>query len=399
MKQLLQAMYVTLALLAVGIFGGCDPIPPLHLREEIDVNFRFPKVVIDFDVIWNYDLLYEFGYDTVYDWRKEWRYGWDETDSLLFGPIGYTLPEDFNIRRYYLGYDTLANHTQVLRDQIHGHSFTSTYSYGYYDILVYNEVQPRDVAQNILIDEETTLDSVMAYTNESHYGSRYQAPSRLYSYNQPEELYSAQVENVYISKNVEDYDYFDELTDTYYKYIDMTLYPVVYIYLTQVILHHNWGKVVGTDGNANLSNFAYTTTLNSGIAGNDAVTVHYNTRLKQNVYDTLRHETVDIVGGRLTTFGIRGINPFDYRYHLQIPEQIRKQRHYMDVNLVFGNGNDSTLVFDVTDQVIRRYRGGVITIELDLDTIRSPGRNGGSGFDAVVEEWVEETHEFDVNNP
>ena len=397
MKQLLRAMYVTVALLFTSIIGGCDPIPPLHLREEIDIDVKFPKVVLDFDVVWNYDLLYEFGYDTVYDWRKEWRYGWDETDSLLFGPIGYTLPEDFNIRRYYLGHDTLAKHTTVLRDQIHGHSFTSTYNFGYYDFLVYNEVESRDVAQSIVIDEETTLDSITAYTNETNYGTRYHS-TRAYAYNQPEELFAAEKKKVYISKNIEDYDYYDEVHDTYYKYIDMLLNPVVYIYLTQVIIHHNWGKVVGTDGNANLSNFAYSTTLNTGIAGNDPVAVHYNTRLKQNVYDTLCNEEVDIVGGRLTTFGIRGINPFDYRYHLQIPEQIRNQRHYMDVNLIFGNGNDSTLYFDVTDQVIRRFRGGVITVELDMDTIRSPGRNGGSGFDAVVQVWVDETHEFDVKD-
>lgn len=398
MKQLLHAMYATIALLAAGVLIGCDPIPPLHLREERDIDMKFPKVVIDFDLIWNYDLLYEFGYDTVYNWRKEWRYGWDETDSLLFGPIGYTVPEDFNIRRYYLGYDTLARHTNVLRDQIHGNRFVSTYNFGYYDILVYNQVQPRDQVQNVQIDEETTLDSITVYTNASTHGSRYQAPQRLYSYNQPEELFSAEAPKVYISKNIEDYDYYDEIEDVYYKYIDMTLYPVVYIYLTQVIIHHNYGKVVSIDGNANLSNFAYATCLNSGIAGEDAVTVYYNTRLKQNVYDSISHELVDIVGGRLTTFGIRGINPFDYRYYLQIPERIRKQRHYMDVNMVFGNGNDSTFVFDVTDQVIRRYRGGVITVELDMDTIRTPGRRGGSGFDAVVEEWNEETHEFDVKD-
>lgn len=68
----------------------------------------------------------------------------------------------------------------------------------------------------------------------------------------------------------------------------------------------------------------------------------------------------------------------------------------MDVNFHFSNGNDSTLVFDVTDQVRKRYKGGVITIDLDVDTVRIPSRTGGSGFDAIVDEFEEELHEIEV---
>lgn len=68
----------------------------------------------------------------------------------------------------------------------------------------------------------------------------------------------------------------------------------------------------------------------------------------------------------------------------------------MDLKLLFNNGIDSTFVFDVTDQVRRRYKGGVLTVELDMDTIPVPTRNGGSAFDAVVKDFEEETYEFDV---
>lgn len=399
MKQLLRAMYIAIALLFTSIIGGCNPIPPLHLRDGIDIDTDLPIIDIDLDVMWHYDLAYEFGYDTIYDWRKEWKYGWDDQDEAIFGPIGYTKPEAFNIRRYYQAHDTLAPRSQVLRDYVKGYKFRAQYLYGYYDFLVWNDIISLDGTQSVILDEETTLDSVTVVTNPTTYGSRYQAPTRSYSYNQPDELFSAESQNIYISRNIEDYDYYDEETKTYYKRIGMTLYPVVFIYLTQVIIHHNWGRVEGTDGMANLSNMAYSTCLNSGIAGKEAVTVHYNTRMKKDVpYDSLSTELVDIIGGRLTTFGIREINPFRYANPRQIPERIRKQRHYMDVNLVFGNSYDSTLVFDVTDQVINRYRGGVITIELNMDTIPIPKRAGGSGFDAVVEEWVDETHEFEMGN-
>ena len=62
----------------------------------------------------------------------------------------------------------------------------------------------------------------------------------------------------------------------------------------------------------------------------------------------------------------------------------------------FYNGKDSTLVFDVTDQVRRLFRGGVITIDVDMDHVPTPNRKGGSGFDAVVKDYDEEEWEFDM---
>ena len=68
----------------------------------------------------------------------------------------------------------------------------------------------------------------------------------------------------------------------------------------------------------------------------------------------------------------------------------------MDVTMQFNNGTDSTFVFDVSQQVRDRFKGGVITIELDMDTIPVPSRSGGSAFDAVVKDFEEETHEIDM---
>ena len=63
----------------------------------------------------------------------------------------------------------------------------------------------------------------------------------------------------------------------------------------------------------------------------------------------------------------------------------------------FNNGMDSTFVFDVTQQVRERYKGGVITVELDVDTIPIPQRSGGSGFNAVVKDFEDGgTWEFDM---
>jgi hypothetical protein len=108
----------------------------------------------------------------------------------------------------------------------------------------------------------------------------------------------------------------------------------------------------------------------------------------------LTAEHVDIIGGRLTTFGMCGQTPRNIH---NINEVTDKYNHYMDVTLQFNNGMDSTFVFNVTDQVRKQWKGGVIRVDLDLDTISIPSRNGGSGFDAVVKE-VEDggTYEFNM---
>ena len=170
----------------------------------------------------------------------------------------------------------------------------------------------------------------------------------------------------------------------------MTLEPITYIYLPQIILHHNRNKIAGIDGMANLSGMARTTTLNTCTSGDDPVTVNYSSRLKYNC--NKQGETVDIIGGRLMTFGICGQNANRVKSQADV---VDANRHFLDMTMLFNNGMDSTFVFDVTDQVRRRYKGGVITVELDMDTIRVPSRSGGSAFNAIVKDFEDGgTHEF-----
>ena len=171
----------------------------------------------------------------------------------------------------------------------------------------------------------------------------------------------------------------------------MVLQPITYIYLTQVIVHHNKGRIVGVDGLANLSGMARSSTLNSGRAGEDAITVSFKTHWKRDC--DMNGESVDIAGGRLLTFGICGQNSNRLRSASDVRDE---SRHYFDLKMQFNNGLDSTFVFDVTDQVRQRYKGGVLTVELDMDTVPIPKRPGGSAFNAVVEEYKEETHEFEM---
>lgn len=373
----------------VSAFVCCVPEPPLHLFDSGDIEIKLPLVEINLDTYWDYDL--ETTYETKKNWRDEWYYGWDEEDQRLFGPIGYTEPDVFLLRRYYTGSTPLVPHTSVLSATVKGNSFRGRYNWGFWDLLVWNDIITPDGVQSLIFDEQTSLDYVTAYTNQSMAFARYQAPRYTHAFYQPEELFSAYAQGIEIDKELTDFEY-DPVNNVYVKHIGLLLEPITYIYLTQVILHHNNHRIVGVDGSGNLSGFGRTTVINTGITGEDAITVHYYNRLKYNC--PRGDELVDIVGGRLLTFGICGVNANRIKKREEVTDN---NSHYLDVTMQFNNGLDSTFVFDVTEQVRRRWKGGVITVELDMDTVRIPSRTGGSAFDAVVKDFEDGgTHEFEM---
>ena len=391
----------------IGLIGliACDPEPPLHLFDGGSVDLDMPMVKIDLDAYWDYEVIYS-QYDVVYgiyDWRAEWHYDWDLFDTQLWGNIGYSEPDAFMLRRYYTGSEPYVPHTKVYANAVKGNTFHGQYSWGFWDILVWNDVSTPDGVQSLNFDETTTLDSVFVFTNQSMSPARYQAPRYTRAFYQPEELFSAYEQGIEINRDLTGFEY-DPVRNVYVKKLAMVLEPVTYIYLTQVILHHNNGRITAVDGNANISGMARSANINTGTAGDDAVTVYYYVNMKKDMplvpYGTpaddprrLTAERVDIVGGRLTTFGMCSQTPRNIHH---VDEVTDKNRHYMDVTMQFNNGMDSTFVFDVTQQVRQRWKGGVITVELNMDTIPMPSRSGGSGFDAVVLEPDSVTHVIEM---
>ncbi len=390
-----KLLYLLLLVASLQI-ASCEREPELHLYDSADIDINLPFVELALEAYWNYEMIY----GVEYDWRNEWYYGWDETDLQIFGEIGYTKPTVFNLRRYYTLEEPLTPHTNVINEVVYTNSFKGKYDWGYWDILVWSDIETPDGVQSINFDEATTLDSVFAYTNQSMNPTRYQinrrntssqAPRYNHTFYQPEQLFSAYEQAIEIDQSLEGFEY-DSLRNVWVKKLGMMLEPITYIYLTQVILHHNNGRVTGIDGITNLSGLARSTNVNTARAGDDAVTVEYSSRLKTGCRKG--SEPVDIIGGRILTFGICGLIPREVR---KAEDVVDDYRHYLDVNMQFNNGMDSIFVFDVTDQVRHRFKGGVITIELDMDTVPIPTRRGGSGFDAVVKEYEDGgTHEFSM---
>ena len=400
-RPTLLLLYACVGMCAGLMTSSCIREPELHLPGSSPRDIEIPVVDLELQTYWNYEL----EYGIKYDWRAEWVYGWDDEDRRIFGDsIGYTKPEVFNLRRYYTRQQPYGNHTSVLASTVRGSTFHGEYNWGYWDILVWSDIDPiHDEVQSLNIDETSTLDSVLAFTNQSMHTSRFQAPKFTRAFYQPEQLFSAYDRAVEINENLDGF-VFDSLRNVWVKQLDMTLEPITYIYLTQIILHNNRNKIIGVDGISDIASMARTTNVNTGIAGSTPVDVTYNVRFKPYVTLTDEFETyidvkkpgeiVSVIGGRVLTFGICDQNGNRIRHRREVNT---KYRHFMDVNMQFNNGMDSTFVFDISEKVYNRWKGGVITVELDMDTIPVPQRSGGSAFDAVVKDYEDGgTHEFEM---
>lgn len=383
---------------------SCQREPPLHLvdrQKEVPIEFETTDVRLDLEALWDYQLDYE----VTYDWQAEWHYGWDEVDNSIFGIWDIQDPHAYHVCRYYTKMDPAAPHTAVLKDYTPTKRYRAKYHLGYYDFIVWNDVLTLDGVQSLHIDYESVLEYVTAYTNQSnsHTGAPQHAPSynqpfrQGYAFYQPEFLFAGDYDDLYVSDDPKDYDYFDPDTRTWIKRVPVILTPVTYIYLTQVVLHNNRGRVAGIDGSGNLTGMARSVNMKTHITDRQDISVNYPMRFKQHIpfvaEDMSRDPDTDIVGGRVFTFGLTGINPYGVTRRADSYHNIAQSKvpNYLEVNMIFNNGMDSTFVFDVTPQVRKHYKGGVITVELDVDTIPIPTRSGGSGFDAVVKDFEEVT--------
>lgn len=385
----------------ISIFTiSCEREPMLHLHKGgTDILVELPDIDLELQLLWDY----LFSYDVEYDWQNEWLYGWDETDNELFGPLGYPEPTDFNIRRYFTNDVQFGQHTAPYKHYITGKTLSAQYDFGFWDILAWNEIHTSDGVQSVRIDETATYDYVTAYTGQTMMAARYNAPRYTRAFYQPEALFAGYESGIGINKNFDGFT-FDEDRKIWVRKLNMTLQPVTYIYLPQIILHNNNRNhriVTAIDGNADLSGMSRSVNLNTGVTGPDAITVNFNMRMKFD-RNGRSNDKVDIIGGKVLTFGIINLNPhkLNTRAYAESMQKVmaadKNNRHYLDVKMQFYNGKDSTLVFDVTNQMRRLFRGGVITVELDMDTVPIPQRSGGSGFDAVVKDYEEKQWEFDM---
>ena len=367
--------------------------PPLHLPGQ-ELQMLMPKVETQLSVVWDFEASLD----------KDWYYGWDETDDSIWGDIGYSIPTSYEVHRYYKGNDPLAWHTNVDAFSIRTNRFRRYFQFGYYDMLFYSDIDSKDGTQVVVMHE--TLDSVTATTTGTRGISRSildatragdeNTPGAIGLLNQPEIFYGAYPENIYISHDLNDYEY-DPEEDIYIKHIETKLRPLVYIYLVQFILYNNdEGKIKGVNGNAALSSMASSTNVNTGHTGNRPAVVYFNTRMKKNLM--VKERKSDVIGGKLTTFGLCDNEPYT-RSSAIYGGKRTTLNNYLYFDLIWNNGGVKTYEFDVTDQCRSQAHGGILTVWIDCSQLPPPDpapSSAGSLFIPTVEDYDEVVWEIEI---
>ena len=361
--------------------------PPLHLPGQ-EVLAEMPSVETQMSVVWNIDA----------DWKTDWHYGWDEIDDEIWGSIGYTEPSTFQVRRYYKGDSPLAAHTDVDAFSIKGTSFRRYFQFGYYDMLIWSDIDSKDGTQVLVINEKP--DEVTATTTGTRGMTRaiYQMAgvhevvsdeAIVGLKNQPEIFYAAYPQNIYISRNLDDYVY-DPVEKVYIKKIETELRPLVYIYLVQIILLNNDGRVKGINGNCAMSSMASGVNVQTGHTNNSPSVVYFNTRLKRNMQ--YEGKPCEIIGGKFTTFGLCDMEPYTRAGHIYEGTRGDLNNHLF-FDLTFRNDAVKTYSVDVTEQCQKQAHGGVITVVLDCNNMEMPEGEDQSGTGSLFVPTVEDYDE------
>ena len=387
--------YILYILAALCLLPTSCIEPPLHLPGQ-QVLTEMPQVQTDLKVVWNIDA----------DWSVNWHYGWDADDIARWGDIGYSEPTSYQVRRYFKGDSQEPYHPEVDPPfSIRGTSFRRYFSFGYYDILFWSDIDSPDGTQVLVVNESPN--SVTATTTGVRGLSRRvsqliggaeeidDGTTIIGMKNQPEIFYAAYPQNIYISRNLDDYIY-DPVENIYIKKIETQLRPLVYIYLVQVVLHNNDGRIKGINGNSALSSMASGTDLYTGHTNNSPSVIYFDTRLKRNL--NIDGETCDIIGGKLTTFGLCDMEPYT-RAGNQYTGSRSELNNYLFFDLLFSNDGVKTYSYDVTDQCQSQSHGGVITVHIDCQKLTPPDddkQGEGSLFVPTVEDYEEVFWEFEM---
>jgi hypothetical protein len=368
-------------LLAVTL-SACRIDPPLHLRKIVDVEVEL-EARVDIDIMWQVD------------WEAEWEYAWN-VETL--GPLGYEMPASMRVHTYTHDADgALATH------QIHnfaGQESRIQLTAGTYDFLFHN-----NDSEAILFKADGDLEPVHAYTRKVSSGLKESSP--VYTTSQklagftkagdeeedpvaepvnlmPDDLFSLYDPNQKITDNPNDYIFEN---GKYVLKIEGVLEPSTFIYLVQVNLLNNAGRVIGSAGGGALTGMA---------EGVNLVTRETWSTTASVFTDVYMDKAQDMMGVRFSTFGIPGCNPYDDASVAAAPQK----EHYFVLNVSYSNGSNRNIRMDITDQLRALPLGGVINLEIDVNDF-PPGEGGGSGgggFEALIGGWDEEVGSTTIIN-
>ena len=369
---------------ALLLAQACTIDPPLHLRK-IAATKIVMQTSISTEFMWQVN------------WQAQWDYSW-QTD--VYGPVGYSMPKSIRMHIYTLD-DTEAPKSHLVYNFM-GTEGQADVFVGVHDLLFHN-----NDSEAILFRADSDLDDLHAYTRVISSGLKSSIPVFTSAQKaaatradddedtinenvtlMPDELFRLFDPKHHITDNLDDYEYID---GKYVLRIQGDLTPATFIYLFQIKLLNNLGRVVGSMGGAALTGVSESVNLCTGITSSTRVCVPMDVHINKD-------EDPDLLGARCLTFGIPGCNPYDESSVAAAPEG----KHYLVLSLNFATGKYKNIRIDVTDMVRALPTGGVIPLEVDVndfppeDVDPSMGDNGG--FQALIDTWDEQTGSTTIIN-
>ena len=366
---------MTLTLLGlVMLTGACTIDPPLHLRKTAETAVVLvPTITTTF--MWQVN------------WQTEWQFNWS-VDAL--GPLEYAVPNSVRMHDYTLDPDYQPKSHTVYN--FNGTNGQVQLFQGVHNLLFHN------VGSEVnLFRAENDLADIHAYTRVISSGLKSSIPVMTLEQKEaaatrteteieinepvvlmPDELFTMYDKERVISDNLDDFEYVD---GKYILHIRGELEPVTYIYLIQIKLINNLGRVIGSMGGLALTGMADDVCLPTRLTSTSTASVPTELYINPT-------SDPDILGARVLTFGIPGCNPHEPASVAAAPAG----KHYVVANICFSTGQYKNINIDVTDQVRALPTGGVITLEIDVNDfppeIIDPPITGG-GFSALIGEWNE----------
>lgn len=327
---------------------------PLYLRSDVALKINV-EVKAEIDALWNED------------WRDSLRYNWNEQEH---GRIGYAIPEDCYVVVFNNGEIVSESNAIVGKRKLIDIELNKTY-----DLLIYSK-------ENF-------------WLNNYYEDGRYyiEVPSQdsktdgFETVDQHGEVFAASKKNLYISDDVSDFEEVYEDGKLVYVYnIDERLTPVSYIYIIQfIVINDDNSDIIEAK---DISNFTISgISIKKDLLKNEAV---YTDKKQISAYDVKpKQQRPDSVlfASRVTILDLLPENgetswtsTLDYACLTNI-----------DVSTY--NYGEVSGTKDITDQLKKNPKGGIITIRIFNSELKKSGTTG-SDFGADVNEWME--HKYDV---
>ncbi len=372
--------FIWILALAAVLVAGCCIEPPLHLRRVVTTKVT---TKVDLDLKWQLN------------WSAKWDFNWSVATS---DPLGYSVPTTMRLHIYTQGPDGEPVSHMV-------HNFVGSESQMDVFVGTHNFLFHNNDSEAILFKADGDLEPVHAYTRKVSSGLKESSP--VYTTSQklagftkagdeeedpvaepvnlmPDDLFSLYDPNQKITDNPNDYIFEN---GKYVLKIEGVLEPSTFIYLVQVNLLNNAGRVIGSAGGGALTGMA---------EGVNLVTRETWSTTASVFTDVYMDKAQDMMGVRFSTFGIPGCNPYDDASVAAAPQK----EHYFVLNVSYSNGSNRNIRMDITDQLRALPLGGVINLEIDVNDF-PPGEGGGSGgggFEALIGGWDEEVGSTTIIN-